>query len=477
MDHYLQQSRADVHSMKNTSGVAKIITEFLQSSSSSLSSFPFYKSQLISLKKTLLEQFNFVLEGHFDVVSSLVLTSNNFLISGSKDKTIQIWNLHERRLESILKGHTDCVNAVAVPHNNKSIISGSSDKTVRVWQFKPPFSHSILKGHNSKVMNVVVTADDLFAYTSCALCIKIWNLETLTQHMSFSNVIGVAYSLVVTDGDFPFNGRWEYDVLIERILLKQLGNVIALMADAAMAMSKNCKLIAVIVHSVINVIDIKAKIILKKLRSHEIDFSAIAFTNNSRYLVAGADDSRVCVWNLCNFEQRFLRGPHSPIRCMQLTSDDQYIVAAFKDKSIKILSFETGACVVEVSLHKDWVSTVALMDNSQYLLTGSRDNTIRKWDLSTYSQVALYDAHTGDVNCIKISKDNRLMATGSMDKTIRLWHLDMDKDETVLEGHFGSINSVLFFRNDKYLVSASRDNTYRVWIIEPVVKRKYLTSS
>ena len=97
MDHHLQHSRAEVHSMKNTSGVAKIIAEFLQSSS--LSSPPFYKSQLISLKKTLLEQFNFALEGRLDIVSSLVLISDNFVISGSNDKTIKIWNLHERRLE------------------------------------------------------------------------------------------------------------------------------------------------------------------------------------------------------------------------------------------------------------------------------------------------------------------------------------------------------------------------------------------
>ena len=469
MDHHLQHSNADVHSMKNYSDIAKIIAEFLQSSHSSPS---LYKSQLISLKKTLQEKFNFLLEGHIDIVSSIVLTSNNFLISGSKDKTIQIWNLHERRLESILKGHTDSVNAVAVTHNNKSIISGSSDNTVRVWQFKPPFSHSILHGHYSKVMNVVVTADDLYAYTSCAFYIKAWHLETLTQHMSFTNSIRVACSLVVTDGKFPFSKQSECDVNIEGILLKKFGNLIALQRDSVMVTSKNCRLIAIIAHLEIIIIDIKDNILLKALKWHQIGFSAIAFTNNSRYLVGASDDSRVCVWNLYNFEQKFLHTPHSPIKCMQLTSDDRCIVAAFKDTSIKILSFETGACIVEVSLHRDWVSTIALMDNSQYLLTGSRDNTIRKWDLSRLSQVAYYGAHTGDVTCIKISKDNRLMATGSMDKTIRLWHLDMNKDETVLEGHSGSINSVSFVRRDKYLVSASRDNTYRVWNIELVVKRK-----
>ena len=129
-----------------------------------------------------------MLEGHFETVSSIVLTSNNFLISGSEVKTLQIWNLHERRLVSILKGHTHSVNAIAVLHNNKSIISGSSDKAVRgVWEFKPPFSNTILRGHECQVMNVVVTVDDLYAYTSCAFDIKIWSLETLTQHMSFSH--------------------------------------------------------------------------------------------------------------------------------------------------------------------------------------------------------------------------------------------------------------------------------------------------
>ena len=468
MDSYLQNSRADVNSMKNTQELSQIIDEFLQSSSQS--SVLLYRSQLISLKTTLRERFNFFLEGHLDEISSIALTSTNYLISCSKDKSIQIWNLPQRRLESILTGHTDSVNAVAVLHSNKYIISGSSDKTVRVWEFKPPFSHSILNGHIRKVMNVVVTADDLYVCSSCDTYLKIWDLRTLTEHLSIINFVTPAYSLVATGGEFPLSSKWHYSAKIEGTLLEQFGSVVAFRGDAIMAISKNSKLLAIIESVQIRMIDTKNSRTLRRLSSHDIAFCALAFSNDSRYLVAGSKDSSMTVWNLYDYRQKSLQGQHCWIKCMQFTNDNQCIVAAFKDKSIKILSFETGRCIEEISLHSGWVSAVAAMDNLKYLVTGSRDNTVRKWDLATQKQVSRYNGHTSDVICIKLSQDNRIMATGSADKTVRVWRMDIDKHEPVLEGHSGPVQSLSFFRNDKYLVSASRDHTYRVWLLEIKVK-------
>ncbi len=33
-----------------------------------------------------------------------------------------------------IEGHNDWVNSVAISSNNKFIVSGSSDKTIRVWE-------------------------------------------------------------------------------------------------------------------------------------------------------------------------------------------------------------------------------------------------------------------------------------------------------------------------------------------------------
>ena len=55
------------------------------------------------------------------------------IISGSDDKTIQIWDAQSGKLENTLEGHTSSVLSVAYSPDGMRIISGSDDKTIRIW--------------------------------------------------------------------------------------------------------------------------------------------------------------------------------------------------------------------------------------------------------------------------------------------------------------------------------------------------------
>ena len=74
--------------------------------------------------------------GHTDLVNSLVQLEKDVLVSGSCDTTIKLWNLTTMQLISTLTNHNGCINALL---NVKSIdnitylISGSQDKTVNIW--------------------------------------------------------------------------------------------------------------------------------------------------------------------------------------------------------------------------------------------------------------------------------------------------------------------------------------------------------
>jgi len=55
------------------------------------------------------------------------------VVSGSNDKTVQVWSATIGKIEAELKGHTDRVDSVAFSQNGSRVVSGSSDETVRIW--------------------------------------------------------------------------------------------------------------------------------------------------------------------------------------------------------------------------------------------------------------------------------------------------------------------------------------------------------
>ena len=60
---------------------------------------------------------------------------NKFIVSGSKDRKIKIWNYETGECISTLKGHTNSVISVAIIPGLSQIVSGSGDKKIKIWNF------------------------------------------------------------------------------------------------------------------------------------------------------------------------------------------------------------------------------------------------------------------------------------------------------------------------------------------------------
>jgi WD40 repeat protein len=79
---------------------------------------------------SLLETFT----GHTYRVNSVVFSPDGEMIaSGSRDKTIGLWNL-DGALIHRLETHTDAINSIAFSPNGEALASASDDKTVILWR-------------------------------------------------------------------------------------------------------------------------------------------------------------------------------------------------------------------------------------------------------------------------------------------------------------------------------------------------------
>ena len=104
-----------------------------------------------------------------------------YIISGSRDHTIQIWDAENSTpVSNPLKGHTSSVLSVAYSPNGHHIISGSEDITIQIWNAETGIAvRNPLKGHTGSVQSVAYSPDGQHIISRSDDCtIQIWDAGT-----------------------------------------------------------------------------------------------------------------------------------------------------------------------------------------------------------------------------------------------------------------------------------------------------------
>jgi WD40 repeat protein len=87
-----------------------------------------------------------------------VSPDGRFIVSGSDDKTVKVWDAASGRLLRSLDGHTDRVRAVAVSPDGRTIVSGSHDRTIRAWDLVSGESR-VLFWNDAAIFSLALSGD------------------------------------------------------------------------------------------------------------------------------------------------------------------------------------------------------------------------------------------------------------------------------------------------------------------------------
>jgi guanine nucleotide-binding protein subunit beta-2-like 1 protein len=88
------------------------------------------------------------------------------IISSSRDKCVIAWKLSRDDSESYakpwkrLKGHSHFVQDVAMSHDGQYVLSGSWDGELRLWDLQKGTTHQRFTGHTGDVLSVAFSADN-----------------------------------------------------------------------------------------------------------------------------------------------------------------------------------------------------------------------------------------------------------------------------------------------------------------------------
>jgi len=100
------------------------------------------------------------------------------IISGSRDKTIRLWDTESGSCLRVLEGHSGWVGDVAWDPSGRYILSGSQDATVRAWDVETGRCLCVFRGHLCEVTAVAWFPDGRHAI-SCDQegGVRVWDLS------------------------------------------------------------------------------------------------------------------------------------------------------------------------------------------------------------------------------------------------------------------------------------------------------------
>ena len=99
-------------------------------------------------------------------------------LTGSRDRSLQIWDLRTGDLLRTLVGHTDAVYAVAVSPDDHFALSGSADRTVRFWSMETGELVHSFTDHAGPVTVVAICPDGRHGLSgSRDRTLRLWDLQ------------------------------------------------------------------------------------------------------------------------------------------------------------------------------------------------------------------------------------------------------------------------------------------------------------
>ena len=140
-----------------------------------------------------------VLKGYNSFIEDLAITNDNkYIVSGSQDKIIGIWNLHDRKQVARLYGHTSSVDCIAISSDNKYIISSGIDNTMWIWSLQDHTFEDSFKCYNDFLSAIAITFDKKYVL-SCGKdkTISLWNIQDRKQVAILRGHSGNVHSIAV----------------------------------------------------------------------------------------------------------------------------------------------------------------------------------------------------------------------------------------------------------------------------------------
>lgn len=421
-----------------------------------------------------------IFHGHTTNAMAVAFSPDDkYIVSGSTDNTIRVWDVQTGLCVDTLLGHTGMVDYVSYSPDGMKIISSARDSTARLWDVSNSSCLRTLKNAIRPVRSVFfMDLGQKAVFSREGMVVTFWNLTngksrdcTLQPYGFFryaplycekDAIIAVSGSNQIKMMSLESKvllQSLECDFEVKCLCVNSTGEVLVAMSEDEEAVIWNLKegkclhklkgyrdfrmppvlssdgsLLAMLSHyGVMNIVDVKTGKLIKEInQTLRFDFERASFSHDNSYISAACTDGTIRIWET---------GAHNSAVYGYVGNDD-----VFPDESSQ----------------KDRVES----PDGKYEARINDDNSMRVIEISDSTNVKNLSGHNAIITSMVFSPDGKLLASSSLDATIRLWDVQSGECIRQLKENNFAVNCVQFSSDGKKLVSHSGDyGTIRVWDI------------
>jgi len=304
----------------------------------------------------------FNIKGHGESITSLSIANENpnIIISGSRDKTIVIWEINKNEEITIvplkrLKGHSHFVSDLKLSNDGQFCISSSWDNSLRLWDITYGKTIQTFLGHQKDVLSVCFSKDERQIISgSRDGTVKLWNnlgkcKKTYKENTKNYWIIFVCF--LQFDSPSFISCSWD---------------------------------------GTIDIWDIPSNKIKNRLKGHKGYVQNIAISPDSSLCASGGQDGYIMLWDLQ--EGKHLYSLFSGEKIYSICfSPNKYWLCASTDKNILVWDLESKEIIdkIETLESGDFRSDKNLLCTSMVwsrdglnLFTGYQGGQIKLWKLN-----------------------------------------------------------------------------------------------
>jgi len=413
-----------------------------------------------------------VFRGHEDSVTSVLFSPDGkYIVSGSVDKTIRLWQRDTGKEIVRLDGHDSSVNSISFHPNGKQVISGSDDNTVRLWDIDTGKQLKKFTGHSSPVNTVVIEQNGKYAASgSWDRTIQIWDIATgdrIAKHGKFdSNITSISFSpdgkkivFGCDDGSIEIIDIISGRTLSNFIVHDQFTSSVAYDPGGQFVLSSN-------LFGDIYLWDVKSGKELKKYVGHSNAVRSICFSSKGRFLLSSGNDRTIRLWHVLNGREVMkFRGFRNSINSISFSNDGVHLLIGSDDQVLRVWNTKTGRDDKNYSGHKDNLMSVSFSPDGQYAISASKDGSILRWDLSRPSGFMKLRNGNQTIRSVQYRPNTEDIASLDSNGVIEIWDSSSKDIKRTWDLRNSYAESIQFSRDGKYIFAAS-DTHFNIWDIE-----------